>query len=261
MPEIFVCTDCGLRWLDGRTSCAHHIDAGMINAGIVLEPEGLFNGAVAQGDGDGGDGHPPTGEGSGGVDANPGVEGDTVGVASEGSAGADGAGEGREDASGGNPSVDHAFDINIDDPRQSNPSGNQNLLYTTRSDEEIRSSTVGTSRGNAISTSPGPERNAEKGVAPRDATDAGTRERFLANARRWLLGGVEGQQELFEYMKLNLVVNMQYDQEEGQDVRNPESKSAATQARANRKQFKETSELVMAIVQAQNEEAKKLEKT
>ena len=61
-------------------------------------------------------------------------------------------------------------------------------------------------------------------------------------------------------MKLNLVVNMQYDQEEGQDVRNPESKSAATQARANRKQFKETSELVMAIVQAQNEEAKKLEK-
>ena len=57
-------------------------------------------------------------------------------------------------------------------------------------------------------------------------------------------------------MKMNLVVNMQYDQEEGQSVRDSESKNAAAQARANRKQFKETSELVMAIVAAQNAERK-----
>jgi hypothetical protein len=214
---------------------------------------------VAQGDGDGGDGH-HTGEGSGGVDTSTGVEGDADGIPVQGSAGTDSTREGRPGENQGDSITNPAVDQYAAEPGESDTGGSAGFVDAAGKNTEVSPGPARASRGDTGADSSGDQGKSSRGVATGDATDAGRRDRFLANARRWLTGGVEGQQELFEYMKLNLVVNMQYDQEEGQDVRNPESKSAATQARANRKQFKETSELVMAIVQAQNEEAKKLEK-
>lgn len=256
MPDVFTCPECGLTWKDGRTECQHAIDYMMVERGIVEEP---FYGGIPQGDGDGGSGDSAA-SGSGGVDASTGVEGQSVGESIPGSPRADRAGEGREAAAGGAPNVNPASDRAADSAYQINQGRYASLVDAAGQDRQIRASLVGPGGSDSGTVGSGPERNPAQGLPEGDATDARRRERFLANAKRWLTGGVEGQQELFEYMKLNLVVNMQYDQEEGQDVRNPESKSAATQARANRKQFKETSELVMAIVAAQNEEAKKVEK-
>lgn len=256
MSDLYTCPECGLVWTIRLTECPHAITAEQVNQGIVLEPElkdGIFyDGAVAQGDGDGG-GSDPTREGSSGVDESGSAEGVTSGEPIRGLAGADfsQAGRGGEDRS--NPGANLAVDRVDQSSNQVIPRGLTVNLGGLIADSQIGASTTGPSGSDL-----GPVRSRNKDVATQrisegDASNPERRTRFLANAERWLKGGADGQSELFDYMKLNLVVNMQYDQEEGQNVRDEESKNAAAQARANRKQFKETSELVMAIVAAQNE--------
>lgn len=53
---------------------------------------------------------------------------------------------------------------------------------------------------------------------------------------------------MLEEIKLNLMVNLQIEQREGQNIDRTEKGGAMT-ARACRKQFKETAELVMAITE------------
>lgn len=52
---------------------------------------------------------------------------------------------------------------------------------------------------------------------------------------------------MLEDIKLNLMINLQYEQEEGQTVR--DEKGGAAMARQSRKQYSDTAELVLAIIE------------
>lgn len=56
----------------------------------------------------------------------------------------------------------------------------------------------------------------------------------------------DGTKESLEFIKRNLFVNLQYEQEESQNLRDGSAK-AGSAARLARKQFKETAEIILGL--------------
>lgn len=75
---------------------------------------------------------------------------------------------------------------------------------------------------------------------------ASKRARYLGNARKWMRSK-QGKAEFTQEVLENLLVNVQIEQEEGQNIR--EDKMGPMHARQCRKQLKETAEFVLEVME------------